>query len=284
MSELVQFVGSPDGPKIFVPELGLDVGTFEAEPGGNWPALYYHVPLNSRGPYRPDQLANYDSTHQYRTDAFGFVLCDKVLPDGDNAATRLCRKRSANRYPKCNMHGGRLHPLDKIITDTGQDEPEATEQLSRYQMYLAKQITVDDLDNEELLAFGFRTATGRIFKPKNITREMANGFTRAIFDRSLDKLKGSALDAANTLSSLMLDDSVDASIRLRAACEILDRTIGKAPLQVTINPGSAFDQVFENLFTGGRDASRAERGYIEGEVVSDDDPLALGPGQDSPEA
>jgi hypothetical protein len=166
--------------------------------------------------------------------------------------------------------------MDKLIIDTGQEDPAAMENMSRYQLFLAGQLTVEDLDDEELLAMGFRTSHNTIFKPKNVPRDMVTQFTRAIFDRSLDKLKSSALDAANTLSSIMLDDSVDANVRVKAATEILDRTIGKAPLQVSINPGAAWEGVFEGLFSGTREDSRLNRAQpLDVDEVPDDDMPAL---------
>lgn len=255
----VRYVGVPDGPKVFIPEFGLEVSTYTQEPGGASPALSHHVPLNLRGPFRPDQLANYDSEKTYRTDAFGYALCLSKVQAEDTE--RFCKRKAVNRCPRCTMHGGRLHPLDKLLAETG--EPETEVEMSRYQMFLARQIKIDELDDEELMAFGFRKADGKIFKPKNIPREMVTQFTRAIFDRSLDKLKSSALEAANTLASIMVDPSVDASVRRMAAESILDRTIGKAPLQVSLTANAPWETIFEAISSKPQEA-------LDAEVVSED--------------
>lgn len=255
----VRYVGTPDGPKVFIPEFGLDVSTFTQEPGGSSPAIKHHVPLNLRGPFRPDQLANYDEDKEYRTDPFGYALCLAKVKQDD--AERLCKRRAVNRFPRCVAHGGRLHPLDKLLEETG--EPETEVEMSRYQMFLAKQITIDDLDDEELMAFGFRKSNGKIFKPKNIPREFVTQFTRAIFDRSLDKLKSSALEAANVLASIMVDPTVDASVRRQAAESILDRTLGKAPLTVSVNATAPWETIFEAI------SSRPQE-TIDGEVIPDE--------------
>lgn len=239
----VRFVGIPDGPKRFVPELGIEVATFTQEPGGKSPALGWHVPLNMRGPFKPNMLANFDSEYDYRVDQFGWALCcRKIKKDGVEVA---CKRKAMNRYPRCAAHGGRLHPLDKLLTETG--EPETEENMSRYQQFLAKQITVDDLDDEELMAFAFRKANGQLFRPKNIPRDMVTSFTRAIFDRSLDKLKTSALEAANTLATLMTDPSVEPSVRRQCAESILDRTVGKAPLLVSIQSAAPWETIFDAI-------------------------------------
>ncbi|AEK07447.1 hypothetical protein PBI_ROPE_1 [Mycobacterium phage Rope] len=237
----VRYVGVPDGPPKFIASYGIEVATFTQEPGGRNPALDHHVPLNMRGSFKPEMLANYDPNRKYRVDKFGWALCTKKLDDDG----RRCSRKAANRYPFCTTHGARLHPLDRLITET--EEAETSAPMSRYQLFLAKQITIDDLDDEELMSFGFRTATGKIFKPKNVPREMVQAFTQAIFDRSLDKLKSNALAAAETLSSIMIDETVEPNVRIKAATEILDRTIGKAPLTVSVQAKAGFEQVFEAI-------------------------------------
>jgi len=267
MSNVVRFVGIADGPKVFVAELGTKVRTFTEEPGGKFPALRHHVPPVCRGPFRPEQLANYDSKKQYRTDATGYVLCYEKLKDGQTK----CRRKAVNRHPKCNFHGGRVHPLDKLVRDDVEMAEPDPESMTRYQLYLAKQISVDDLDDEEIMNFGFRNNQGRIFKPKNITRDMIQAFTKAIYERSLDSLKANALEAVKTLTTIMMDDQVDAPVRIKAATEVLDRTLGKAPQTVQLIGNAPWEQVFEGLASVSREESRAIRGQvIDAEVVGDD--------------
>lgn len=270
VSEMVRFVGKPDGPMVFVPEIGRDVGTFEEMPGGKTPALRYHIPLKCRGPFRPEDLANFDPEKEYRTDSTGYLLCYESITDGEGNR-RYCKRKAVNRFPRCNAHGGRLHPLDKVVKDEDIEQgPEDPESLSRYQLYLAKQINVDDLDDEEIMNFGFRAKNGQIFKPKNITREMVNAFTKSMYERSLDKLQSYTLEAVKTLATIMMDDQVDAPVRLKASTEILDRTIGKATQTVKITQDAPWELVLEGIATVSREESRRMRGEIvEGEVVSE---------------
>lgn len=251
MNSPVKFVQMPDGPKEFIKELGMEVGTFTKEPGGKFPALNYHVPLNMRGPYRLDQLP-YKA--DLSTDALGYVLCQ-----GFTAAGEKCAKRAQNRSLRCDVHGGRLHPLDKLV----KDEQEATNKqegqaLSRFRQFQAGQITVDDLDDEELATCGFRATNGRIYKPRNIPRELAQAFTKAIYERAQNELKAHTVKAAETVAKIMLDKNVEPDIRLKAANTLLDRGLGKAPQ--TINHSvelTGFEQVFDGIFSGEREKSRA---------------------------
>jgi hypothetical protein len=120
--------------------------------------------------------------------------------------------------------------------------------------------------------FGFRGPGGRIFKPKNISREMIQAFTKAIYERSLDSLKANALEAVKTLTTIMMDDQVDAPVRVKAATEILDRTLGKAPQTVQLIGDAPWEQVFQGLAPLSREESRRMRGQVvEGEVVENTD-------------
>lgn len=269
MSDVVKFVGMPDGPKVFVPEIGRELGTFTQEPGGNKPALRYHVPLKCRGVFRPEDLANYDEKKQYRTDTTGYLMCYEHVTD-ESGERRYCKRKAVNRFPRCNAHGGRLHPLDKLQDTKVDVEDDDSESMSRYQQFLAKQIGIDDLYDDEVLNFGFRGKNGRIFKPKTITREMVQAFTKATYERALDKLTANALEAVKTLTTIMMDDQVDANVRIKAATEVLDRTLGKAPQTVQLVGSAPWEELFEGIATVSREESRKQRGVVvDGEVVTD---------------
>lgn len=264
-------VGVPDGPAKFVPELGCEVGTFTKEPSTGGTVIMHHVPPSMRGPFRAKQLANYDPDKQYRTDALGYVLCY-----GTTTAGTRCKRKAQNFTPNCPAHGGRLHPLDQIPRDEDTIAGNAPESMTRYQQFLAKYITVEDLDDEEILNFGFRDGSGRIFKPKNIPRELVNEITKAIYDRALHEIKSNAVEAAKTLANIMMDPNNDATIRLKAAESILDRSIGKAPQQLNISAGAPWEEIFESITTATREQSRAKRGnVIDADVVAPEDDAPL---------
>jgi hypothetical protein len=265
MNAPVKFAGMPSGPKLFVKELGKEVGTFLEAPGGKLPALEYHVPLNMRGPFRPDQLANYSPNYGYRVDNLGYVLCSGFTKAGEK-----CLKRAENRCPRCNIHGGRLHPLDQLIKVEDEENlsEREKESLSRYALYKAGQITVDDLDDEELATCGFRAKNGKIYKPRNIPRDLAQAFTKAIYERAQQELKAHTVKAAHTVAEIMMNKNIEPDIRLKAANTLLDRGLGKASQTITLAADSSFEQVFEGILSGSRESSRAARAnVIDADVV-----------------
>lgn len=256
MNSPVQFVGMATGPAKFVPEFGCEVNTFTQEPGGKKPALTYHVPLHMRGDYRPEELANFNPQKTYRTDPLGKMLCY-----GQTKAGERCNRRAVNRYPRCDIHGGRLHPLDKIIPDRQEaTNPQEAQSLSRYKQFLAGQITVDDLDDEELAVCGFRAANGSIFKPRNVPREMAQAFQRAIYERAQTELRSLTVEAAQTMGEIMKNKNVEPDIRLKAALSIIERNLGKTPQVIAVTDAKAYEEVFETILPISREESRKARG------------------------
>ena len=209
-----------------------------------------------RGDYRPQDLANFDPQKNYRTDVLGKVLCYAFNQSGER-----CSKRAVNRYPRCDIHGGRLHPLDKLVRDEEKAANEAEGQaLSRYRQFLAGQLSVDDLEDEELATCGFRAANGSIFKPKNVPREMAQAFTRAIYERAQAELRSLTVEAAQTMGEIMKNKNVEPDIRLKAALSIVERNLGKTPQVYAITDAKAYEEVFDGILHVSRDESRRARG------------------------
>lgn len=284
MNAPVKFVGVPTGVARFVPELGCEVKTFTEKTGGKRESLKWHVPLQMRGDYRPQDLANFDPQKNYRTDPLGKVLCYAFTQSNER-----CSKRAVNRYPRCDIHGGRLHPLDKLVRDDEKAESNAqAESLSRYRQFMAGQLTVDDLEDEELAACGFRASNGSIFKPKNVPRELAQAFTRAIYERAQVELRSLTVEAAQTMGEIMKNKTVEPDIRLKAALSIVERNLGKTPQVLAITDTKAYEEVFDGIMPVTREQSRAARelgsGTIDAEIVDIEQPSGSEEHGTSPES
>lgn len=244
----IELVGQATGPERFVPELGCKVKTFTQVQKKQ---LKWHVPLEFRGDYRPNQLANYDPNKEYRCDPWGYVLCY-----GWTKAGERCNKRAVNRYPRCVMHGGALNSFDQVKKD---EKPTPT---TRYKQFLDGIITVEDLDDEELATCGFRASDGRIYKPKNVPREITQAFTKAIYERAQEALRALTVDAANTVGEIMKNKTNEPDIRLKAALSLLERNLGKTPTNLVVTQDKPFEMVFDAIST-----KRPET--IDGEVVGE---------------
>lgn len=251
MSTPVKFVGFPDGPKTFVKELGQEVGTF---PKMDKKTLTWHVPLDKRGFYRATDLANYSPENDYRTTPEGYVLCYGITKAGSR-----CEKKAQNRWPRCEFHGGALHPLDKLVKESeeGSNDEAIRESLTRFQEFKAGYITVDDLDDEELATGGFRSKkNGTIYRPKNVPRELANAFQRAIYERANEELRSLTVDAARTIGEIFKNRNNEPDIRLKGAFGVLERTLGKPATNVVVSQDKPFEHVFSDLEVGSREQFR----------------------------
>ena len=240
MSAPVKFVGVPDGPARFIKEFGCEVGTFVSH---SEKELDYHVPLEFRGDYRPTELANYNPDFSYRTDVFGRCLCGaKTKQD------LLCERKAVNRAWRCQLHGGSLNRLDRLVKDKEEAANAAESQgLSRYRQYQEGLITVDDLDDDELAQCGFKAKNGTIFKPKSIPRELANAFQKAIFERANAEMRGMVVEAAKTVGEIMSNKANDEKVRLTAALALIERGLGKTPNVVAITQDKPFEVVFDAI-------------------------------------
>ena len=242
-----------DGPSVYVAELGCSVPTFTTKSTGRFKPLPHHVPPQMRGPYRPNELANWSDEKSYRTDELGYVLCsEKTKADTD------CGRKAQNRSPFCDNHGGSLHSDDKFIK-TDQSNVGETEALSRYKQFLKGMITVDDLDDEELACCGFRSKSGRIYRPKNVPRDLTNAFTKAIYERAQTQLRALTVDAVDTIGEIMKNKANEPDIRLKGALAVLERNLGKPQQVIALTADKPFEEVFTDVFTGTREESRQRR-------------------------
>jgi len=258
---LIKFAGEPDGPPVFIPEMGCEVDTFRVK--HDKPCLMWHVPLKFRGDFMPEELANYDPQRDYRTDVHGRVLCYAKTASG-----KLCSKRAENRFPRCQFHGGALHPFDKIEKPETLSEDEKATGKTRYQMYLRGEITNEDLDDEELATASFRSETGKLYRPKNLPRDIVQGFMRAIYDRAQTEMRTNTVEAAKTVSEIMKNKRVDPEIRLKAANLLIERNLGRTPQVISITAQHPWEEIFDGITSGARESSRQRRA-IEAERIID---------------
>jgi hypothetical protein len=144
--------------------------------------------------------------------------------------------------------------------------------LSRYRQFQAGQITVDDLDDEELAACGFRASNGSIFRPKNVPRELAQAFTRAIYERAEAEIRGLAINAAQTIGEIMKNRSNEPDIRLKAAITLIERNLGKTPQAISVSIEKPWEEVFDSIQHVRSERQRELESAIDAEVVGTSEP------------
>lgn len=276
--------GSPTGPVVFVPGLGEEVGTFTNKradlvvndaTGGNW--LMHHVPMKKRGMYRVKDLPEGVDAEDLRTDDRHYILCGGVTSTtvkGHRKAGDPCAARALNRSGYCGRHGGQLHPLDKIVNDASSPALQRTQDpstMTRWQKLCAGIITVDDLDDEELLKGRTRDEKTGLFvgpAPKNIPKALHDRMVKDLFSRSDQKLKENLLAAVDTIAEIAKGTAYEPQDRFKAAAWIFERLRGKNPEVVVHQQDKPWEHIFSNIQGGSRAESRLARGTAtEGDIA-----------------
>lgn len=308
-----EFYGAPDGPSAIYPIVG-EVGTFTQQradmrlpkdSGTVW--LMHHVPRNCRGKYKltdkyidqyNDWLDRLSEGEQgipqfevgppekwleeerlladFKVDHSDWVLCDGFTKSGEP-----CKRRAVNFSGYCEAHGGKLHPLDKIVDarraietpkNSAYNNPEVQQRMTRYQQFISGLITVKDLDDEELAKGQFRGRDGKFAgnPPKQIPREMHDQFVTELFERADMRLKEGLVACVDTMVEVATSPVYEAKDRLKAAQWVFERVRGKAPEVHVHTQDKPWEHVFQGITGGSREESRAARNVMDAEWSDDE--------------
>lgn len=306
--EDAEFYGAPDGPIAIYPIVG-EAGTFTQQradmrlpkdSGTVW--LMHHVPRNCRGKYKLtdryveeyndwlDRLAEGDQgipqfevgppeqwleeerlLKDFRVDQHDWVLCDGTTKSGEE-----CKRKAVNFAGYCEAHGGKLHPLDKVVDtrraietpkDSAYNNPEVQERMTRYQKFISGLISVKDLDDEELARGQFRDRKGGFSgnPPKQIPREMHDQFVTELFERADMRLREGLVECVNTMVEVATSPVYEAKDRLKAAQWVFERVRGKQADVVVHTQDKPWEHVFQGISGGSREDSRAARETLDAE-------------------
>lgn len=256
--------------QVRVPRLGWvkDFGTFREDTGTPKLHLPYAVPAPMRGKW-------YDKDEKVRR-----CKAQRVQPEPGR-----CEGKAYHRTPLCSMHGGALHPEDpRPFRGTAQRHGIwADPKQKKWERFIAGEIDVSDLDDEELLRCQLRDDNGNFtgVAPKWVPREVHDRLVRELFNRADQKLKENLLDVVDTMTSMAIDKAVEPKDRIKAAQWVYERVRGKVPdVTVTVN-AEPWKDLLANVTKiqgGSREESRAARASLEkdnpidAEFEEEDDP------------
>lgn len=97
-------------------------------------------------------------------------------------------------------------------------------------------LSVDDLDDEELMSGMLRDKTGKLnSRNKLIPKSMHQELMRRILQRGQEKIRSDYFKALDVVGDIMDDSNNDPAIRLRAANMIIERIAGKTPEKVELS-------------------------------------------------
>lgn len=270
-------VGKPDGPMKFVPEFGVEVGTFTnpredlyklQDPGRK--SLMHHVPFKCRGYYKPHHCADFDEEeYEYIVDQNGYAMCTAVTLAG-----KPCSRKAMNMSWLCSAHGGKLHPLDKVINEDrdnmtkvegglGVKAPQhVQDRMTRFMKLCQGIISVEDLDDEELARGQCRGSDGtfRGPPPRMIPRGVHDRMVNELFKRADDQLKRNLLDVVETMTSIAKGEAYEPADRIKAATWVFERVRGKNPEVIVHKQDKPWELALQAISTNTRAESRIARG------------------------
>lgn len=107
---------------------------------------------------------------------------------------------------------------------------------TRVQRFVAGEITVDDLDDEELVRGQLRGSDGKFHGggQKMIPRSFHLAIQRRLQQRGFGKMQESFFEAIDTMASIMRDPEAENRDRMAAARFIIERVAGKTPDKVEV--------------------------------------------------
>jgi len=152
---------------------------------------------------------------------------------------------------------------DKYIRVTG-----------RYADFLAGEITVEDLDDEEVARGRLRAADGsfRGRPPVTIPQEMVQAMKREWLSRANARLAEALLEnGIGTLTEIAGNPLVDPAVRVRAADLLMNRTMGKVPDKIEVAAEDPVETLFRKILSdpfGLEQGGIHEMTYEEREMLS----------------
>lgn len=194
--------------------------------------------------------------------------------------------RKASRKPRCNgtwLSGVRCKKfaIEGDLADDGKNycrnhhpDPEIVKkQEDRYQQSLLDlkygtnprmqalflgELSVEELDDEELIRAMPRQPSGKFGRPsKVLPRELHTRCVQELFARADARMQARILDVVDTMLAVATSEQASDSDRLKASQWIFERLRGKSPDTLIHRQEKPFEAVFSSL-TGARSA-RADR-------------------------
>lgn len=142
----------------------------------------------------------------------------------------------------------------------------------RMRQLMEGEISVADLDDEELMSGSFRDGSGRLNPGANkvIPKSMHQEIMRRILERGQEKIRSDYFNALDVVAEIMEDTDNDANVRLRAASMIIDRIAGKTPEQVQLSVEvKPYEAIVSKIMRELPADMAMEDDVVEGEIVDE---------------
>lgn len=142
-----------------------------------------------------------------------------------------------------------------FVQGDGSVETKVTGKMARL---FAGDLSVEDMDDEELFRMRFKNKNGKFIGPDNkvIPRDLAMAMQREMMKRGVDMLGANLLHAVERLLWLG-SNAEDESVQLRANVYVVDRILGKTPDKVEISGDAPWQLILQKIIVTDEAASAA---------------------------
>lgn len=169
------------------------------------------------------------------------------------------RKRRAGTGPVTEEHkaafvAGRERALAarrvRIAERKKRDAEAGVESKTRYTMLLEGELTVQDLDDDELARKQCRNREGNfIGRPPELSRKMYSLFQSELLRRGEGEFSKFGKRAIGVVAELAFSKYTDEAVRLRAANILIERVYGKVPEVIRAIVANKWDETVEEVIT-----------------------------------
>ena len=119
----------------------------------------------------------------------------------------------------------------------------------RYAQLMTGDLTVEDLDTEELARGQLKDKNGRFTgrPPKFLPRQILDAMRSEHHKRVNAVLEESLSDVVKVMRGVALDKKAEPAIRLKAAIYIYERFMGKVPDKIEVDKGAKVDAIVDKI-------------------------------------
>lgn len=151
---------------------------------------------------------------------------------------------------------------------------------SRLAMLINGELSVDDLDDEELQYGAVKCDDGKFsiraaYESWHLPRKIKGAMERELLKRADGRVKGAVLGAIERIVQIATSPASEDKDAMKAAQWLVERAMGKTPDVVMNVEQKKYEVVIENISRGTRRESRVARGIeahapLEAELVDED--------------
>ena len=122
---------------------------------------------------------------------------------------------------------------------------------SRHQMLMDGELSVRDLDREELKAGRGRDIDGELKgRVAPIPQRIVAKMHQEIFRLHGEIMRSALVDATDTLVELANSPEVKDEVRIKAAAILLERNVGKVPQDIRVGSIDPWEQILDDMLDG----------------------------------